>query len=416
MACALSRSSLHSSREQLPASPSASHASNHATANESRNGHRPLEPLEPASIIGQRPVRYVGATTQIESSLWGLGQAHGQPEDASTFASGLQGNLYRLGNSDTFLVQPEGEPYHGYQYISRTCLNAIEAIVAPFGPVLIDLYVKLVHPSFPVLEAREFATRHRQSPPDVEPALLAAVYLLGLNWWRSDDRLRGRPMPDVGSLETLAFRSLEWAMQRPDLAAVQAGLLLLQRSDGETWAMTARIIAVGQDLGLHLDPSAWDEMPSWERGLRKRVAWALFMQDKWGALVHGRPSHLPRANWAVGTLVDDDFEPDPPPPAPSEGPDAGTNAEEEPSGLLFGRMVALTVILSEVLDTFYTLQAMHEIAHAGKDGTRIVLDRAKPVQIKLKEWFARLPPCLRMDRARAKTFSSLGAFPPPLFP
>jgi len=37
------------------------------------------------------------------------------------------------------------------------------------------------------------------------------------------------------------------------------------------------------------------------------------------------------------------------------------------------------------------------VAAAGPQGTHLVLQLAKPVQLKLKEWYAALPPCLRMD-------------------
>ena len=407
-------------QQQLPVSPSAVSLSPGQAVASAGTGDVSswTEELDPPSIIARRPVRYVGATTtQIDSSVWNLCDPQGRPDvdeggaDAIAFA-GLQGSFCRLGRSDRFLVQADGDHRQGYHHCAaRRWLRDVEDVVAPCGPILIELYMAFVHPHFPVLEARDFVSRHRRSPSDTPPALLAAVYLLGLSWWDTDVRVRGRALPDVGSLEDLAFRCLDWALQRPDLSAVQAGLLMLQRSEGETWAMTARLVAVGQDLGLHLDPSAWDEVPPWERALRKRVAWALFVQDKWGALVHGRPSHLVRANWAVGILVDEDFEPDLPPLDLHEtiADDDGEDEDDgEPPGLVFGRMTALSTILSDVLDTFYTLQAIHEIGNAGKEGTRTVLERAKPVQLKLKEWFARLPPCLRMDRARGKNFSVLG--------
>ena len=67
------------------------------------------------------------------------------------------------------------------------------------------------------------------------------------------------------------------AMFRPKLSTIQAGLILSQRPEGDQWAPTAQLVAVGQELGLHLDCSHW-KIPPWERGLRKRLAWALYMQ------------------------------------------------------------------------------------------------------------------------------------------
>jgi hypothetical protein len=356
-------------------------------------------------------VRYVGATMEIEQAFATLCGVPGDWIDPVTQAS-----ICRVDRSDAFLVQPPNAPHPRFQDGMRAFSDAIENVVAPFGPVLVDLYMQFVHPAFPVLDRADFLLAYRSAPTCTAPSsstllppLLAAVYLLGLTWWAKDARTAcldpAVSMPNVSMLESLAYRSLEAAMARPDLATVQAGILLLQRADGESWALTARVVAVAHDLGLHLDASAWQQLAPWERGLRKRVAWALFMQDKWGALRHGRPSHLAAANWAVGELTHADFEAT----ADDNKDDAGADAAA-PTSLLFNRMVALTIILSDILDTFYSLRAVRDISAAGKNGTRLVLDRAKPIQIQLKDWFTRLPACLRMDRTKPETFPSLGRF------
>jgi hypothetical protein len=59
--------------------------------------------------------------------------------------------------------------------------------------------------------------------------------------------------------------------------------------------------------------------------------------------------------------------------------------------------VALTAILADILDTFYTLRAVEQFNAAGNNQTRHILEKAKPVQIRLKDWFARLPTELKMD-------------------
>jgi hypothetical protein len=65
--------------------------------------------------------------------------------------------------------------------------------------------------------------------------------------------------------------------------------------------------------------------------------------------------------------------------------------------ILFSQMIALTGIMAEVMDSFYTQVAIQEFADAGVKSTQLILERAKPVQIKLKEWFANLPASVRMD-------------------
>ena len=68
-------------------------------------------------------------------------------------------------------------------------------------------------------------------------------------------------------------------------------------------------------------------------------------------------------------------------------------------------MIKLTQITGEILDGFFTVEASRTLE--GKINR--VLERAKPMQIKLKEWYARLPDVLRMDSAsRVRRLSSNG--------
>jgi hypothetical protein len=76
--------------------------------------------------------------------------------------------------------------------------------------------------------------------------------------------------------------------------------------------------------------------------------------------------------------------------------------------LLFTQMISLTGVMAEIMDTFYTQAAIQDFANAGKNSTRLILERAKPVQIKLKDWFAKLPALLRMDNVTPKKLSSTG--------
>ena len=396
----------------------------------------------------------------------------------------------------------------------------IERTVGPFvGPRLLRLYFRIVHPSYPIVSQREFlrgmaamhaapstaASSRRQSaeggateqqqqdaPTPPAPSLLAAVYLLALAWWEQDPVLVAHnhhyARPDAARLEYLAITSLTQAMQRPKLAAVQAGLLLLQRASSSptttssaagsgvrstaspgssnTWTLTVQLVALAQDLGLHLDCSEW-AVPETEKRLRKRIAWALYLQDKWSAVVHGRPSHIGKADWCVPMVTEGDFEEDgedeepglwsdeddllaPMPPHVDEGVEfgfggrssrqVGADSGEETSPLptpgaesrrpsastaaaaaattahhhgrvCFMQMISLTAILAEVCETFYSESAKAEFARAAAGSsagpmgaTQLVLNRAKPVQIKLKDWFARLPAECKMDASEEVGF------------
>jgi hypothetical protein len=287
-------------------------------------------------------------------------------------------------------------------------LQHVEQCVHPHGPALLDLYFRVVHPSFPIIQKHLFVERYRNGDRTFSPSLMAGMYILALNWWSYDQRLAHLPKPDTARLEGIAMRSLSRAMERPKLSTVQAGLLLLQRPEADSWSLTTQLVAVGQELGLHLDCSGWS-IPLWERGLRKRIAWALYMQDKWSSLIHGRPSHIFGANWAVQPINDDDFN--------EEGDGFDYRPEEseqdreesERGQILFAQMIELTQIMAEVMDTFYTQVAIQDFANAGEGSTDLILARAKPVQIKLRQWHDKLPSQVKMNAPTKSNLSSLGS-------
>lgn len=346
-------------------------------------------------LQSDRYSQYIGPTTDFEPSLIDLSPF--DPQDESLLS---RGTLRKVGDTDTFLMLPDYNT-PGYEHIIEDA-DAIEAIVAPHGQALIELYFHVIHPSFPILQKAVFLEKYARSYREFSPALLAALYILAINWWDHSEQLANHPRPNVRELERLVRTSLADAMYRPKLSTIQAGLLLSQRPEGDQWAPTAQLVAIGQELGLHLDCSNW-KIPLWERGLRKRLAWALYMQDKWGSLIHGRPSHIFASNWAVKPLTWNDFPED---DGDESDSDIGEVSDQERGRLLFTEMVSLSQILAEVLDTFYTLSAIESVTRAGTSGTHMVLSLAKPVQLKLKEWFAALPACLKMENSHSNPASS----------
>lgn len=328
--------------------------------------------------------QYIGPTTDFEPSLINLSTF--DPHDESLLS---RGTLRKVSEQDTFLLLPD-QNTPGYEHIIED-VDEVERIVAPHGRKLIDLYFGVIHPAFPIIQKNVFYEKYERSPREFSPPLLAAIYILAVNWWDQDDDLSSLPRPDVRDLERLVRTTLADAMYRPKLSTVQAGLLLSQRPEGDQWAPTAQLIAIAQELGLHLDCSSW-KIPLWEKGLRKRLAWGLYMQDKWGALVHGRPSHIFAAQWAVQPLAPHDF-----PDVEWDEDDHEARADVERGRTLFTQMIQLSQILAEILETFYTLQAMQNVTNAGAQGTHLVLSLAKPIQLKLKEWYAALPAAIRMD-------------------
>lgn len=82
---------------------------------------------------------------------------------------------------------------------------------------------------------------------------------------------------------------------------------MLRPQSREHVTSKANVQAVGaiQLLGLHRDCSRW-KLPKWERSLRKRLWWALYIDDKWNSYTYGRPVNIEGARSNIPPLTPDD--------------------------------------------------------------------------------------------------------------
>jgi len=337
---------------------------------------------------------FIGLSTTFEPCLIGTGQ--NAQKDKTIYSR--NGTLRNVGPQTTFLTKPDRDTQNFEHEIEA--LDAIEQVVAPHGKDLINIYFRIVHPSFPILDKPVFLEKYARSHREFSPPCLAGVYILASSWWSYSAELAPFPAPDVAALEALASKALNDVVYRPKLSTIQGGLLLSQHTNGESWDRTAQLIAIGQTLGLHLDCTGWD-IPEWEKGLRKRLSWAVYMQDKWSALIHGWPAKISPDDWLVPTLSEDDF-------AEHEEEQAGdeeVSSEIDQGRRVFMQMITLSEILSDLLKNFYTQRAIRDLQE-DTNGLRLVLERAKPIQIKLKEWYTTLPASLRMDNTKDQRLSS----------
>jgi hypothetical protein len=291
--------------------------------------------------------------------------------------------------------------------LETSVLDSIERAVEGHGPDLVSLYFRVVHPAFPILHKEVFLEKYARSYREFAPPLLAAVYLLASGYWDYSDTLASKAKPEMQPLKKLAVDSLQHAMQRAKLSTIQACLLISQHHSnklddafGEAdLNMTSQLVQLVHRLGLHLDASDWD-IPDWEISLRRRLSWACFMQDKWLAFVQGHPSFISSEAWDVSSLAANDF------PETEEDETAGSS-EVEKGRLVYMNMAGLTEILSDVLTVILSPRAQRSIRNEGS-GLVSLLDRIKPLQIRLKDWFSALPEGLKMDTAASMKLTSVG--------
>lgn len=281
-------------------------------------------------------------------------------------------------------------------------LEAIESIVHPYGPALVDLYFRTVHPSYPILHKGVWLEKYARSFKEFSPPQLAAFYLLAMDWWEYDRDLSCKNKPDAGALLKAAMKTMIAVLHRAKLSTLQAGLLLLQRSGGDCWVLTSQVVAVAEELGLHIDCSTWN-MPDWEKGLRRRLAWAVYMQDKWSASIHGRPSHINGANWRIPQLTLDDF-----PESAADEDDKEGSTEVETGRLLFIHLTRLTEIMSDILATLYGSNQSQNDRIFAEHGIQGLLELIKPLSVRLKQWAADMPPGLKMEDLKPRKLCSNG--------
>ena len=320
----------------------------------------------------------MGYTTELDSILFDVSPAGG---------FGYQ----KSDGRNAFLVHQPDVPR--YAEPPTDLILAIDKLVGPSGSALVE-HFRTINRSLPIIENSFFEIYNSHRKNSLDPALLCAVYLVSASSAAHNLGNVAWQQTDLTQVEDLAFSLLEGALTNPRLSTLQAGLLLMQRSNVDSKFLNTQLIGAAFELGLHLDCSTWN-IPPLERGLRKRLAWALHMEDQWCSLTHGRPSLISKEHWAVQDLSEDDFE------------DLKSSAKEEVleeaklGQECFSQMVILTGILSSILNTLYTQRAMQEFDAAGANATRLILERAKPIQVSLKEWFTHLPKELKMENGQA---------------
>lgn len=218
---------------------------------------------------------------------------------------------------------------------------------------LIDIYLSTVHASFPLLdpETLQKPASHFNRP------LLGAIYQL-------TRQFRTQPSAANDDLiyqwRVFLFQAMPLEARNPRLDTVEATIHWIQRealihrapTTPGLWSEIGSLVGIAHELGLNVDPSSWEIEPA-QKSRRIRIAWALFVADKWAALGLGRPSYISRDDWSVPMVTEDDF---------SSSPDTPESAK-----LVFIGMAKLSVLLAEVLHKFYTIKAQQTMQSMSQD-------------------------------------------------
>ncbi|PNS17739.1 hypothetical protein CAC42_3134 [Sphaceloma murrayae] len=315
------------------------------------------------------------------------------PTAATRRSPGFHSQIRRVEDDVLFRMVPDNvSPLESKSHVTA---DEVEELVRPHGPALVKLYFRIVHPSYPILHKQVFIEKYERTYREITPHLLGTVYCLAAKWWMYDENLLAEGKLDEEALASLAYRAVQESFLRPRINSVQAGLLLLQRrlptsnaptSSAISATFLASLIALGQQMGLHLDCSEWTIVP-WEKGLRKRLAWALVMQDAFSALTQGYHQILNLEDWDVMPLAPSDF---------SEGiQDEDTHEQPsiEDGKIMFMEMAKLAIVANHVVRGLYLPRARRTVT----DFYSQVLPVVEPIGRQLADLQKNLAPELRFE-------------------
>lgn len=213
------------------------------------------------------------------------------------------------------LLQDEFAPNENA--VKQAASDAIESLVGQHGPVLVRLYFKHIHPVLPILSKGRFLKQYATDKTKLPASLRGAVYALASVFENKDTSLREVLPFKQHQLVHHATDSLQRELDSPNLAKLQASLLLLHVKPNHvdsiehprTWTSTAQAVATAQMIGLHQDAERWSLAP-WEKTLRRKLWWATYIADVWSAVCHGNPPHIYPASFNTSAVTMEDLRSD----------------------------------------------------------------------------------------------------------
>lgn len=227
--------------------------------------------------------------------------------------------------------------------------------------------------------------------------LLGAIYALALRFVQNDEHLavwQSQTSPSADVIWRFVYEQLQEEIYLPRLSVLQAALLYLHKEPADeqryalsdtpfTWSWVGTIVGLATSLSLQTESSMF-AIPSWEKRLRKRLWWAVLTEDKWRALLLGRPPYIHRQEWDVEELEPAHF---------ASSSVYGQDSDHVPF-IFFSR---LTVIAESVQGTLYSLRASQMLC-TDMDAS---VAAARPLLEELNAWRASLPDFRRTSQSNS---------------
>ncbi|KAJ4144221.1 hypothetical protein LMH87_003111 [Akanthomyces muscarius] len=311
--------------------------------------------------------------------------------------------IHFIVSDNKYLNHPLLPMYHPIGGDARLQLSQL--VQPTYGVRLISLFRKYVYPTLPVVPSTYMdipSTNSAASPvmsaalDSIPTSVLAAMYGLAMPFALNDELLavvNAFETPPLLQLWTLVHSLIQVDIHRPSLSTVQAALLFLHKdsnshtasnssggndlsSSAFLWSFIGSTVGMAHSLGLQFECQMFG-IPNADKRLRRRLWWALYIEEKWQSLLMGRPPYIRADEWDVGELCDNDFETK---KASSYFDEAAAVVGR--TFLPFRDMARLAVIVADVQERLYSLRACQRL---GEDLAQSI-STAKPLFDRLNDW------------------------------
>ncbi|THC95823.1 hypothetical protein EYZ11_004693 [Aspergillus tanneri] len=262
-----------------------------------------------------------------------------------------------------FLLLQDEFPEHTNRAMEAAS-HGIESTVWPYGPDLVRLFFRHIHPVYPIVSKVRFLRQYIRAKEEIPTSLRGAIYALACVFWNCDPSLRNRRSFVQHELLDHAHSALRRELESPSLFKLQACLLLLHLRPPEidsvetpsTWILTSQAVACAQMMGLHRDPRPWNIVSS-EKKLRKKLWWATYVTDCWSSISHGNPPHISADSFDTSPLDMEDvrFDEDVPDDL-SSLVDSSDTSFRVVDGARFMKTVEIAQCLRTVLDCSFQIK------------------------------------------------------------
>lgn len=320
--------------DHYPADTGIGFANNHIPPSDGGHNTNHNPAVTPSSVTGFRPISKGLWTLEDNENRTAHSMGPAAEQDTYVLDSIPSGILSSPDDIDADMIQvyagtkyPWDPPVHfcllqdefapNDDAVKQAASDAIESLVGHYGPVLVRLYFKHIHPVLPILSKARFLRQYVDDKIKLPASLRGAVYALASVFEKKDMSLEG-PLPfQQHQLVHYATDSLQRELDSPNLAKLQASLLLLHIKPNHvdsiehprTWTSTAQAVATAQMIGLHQDAERWS-LAQWEKRLRRKLWWATYVADVWSAVCHGNPPHIYPASFNTSAITMEDLRSD----------------------------------------------------------------------------------------------------------